>query len=364
METMEVKNPDKKFWEGKKVFITGHTGFKGSWLCLFLNYLKADIYGYALAPPTKPSLYKLCNIDDSIHSIISDIRDGDALKKSIEKSKPEIIIHMAAQPLVRLSYIDPVLTYQTNIMGTINLLESVRLTKSVKVVINVTTDKCYENKEWIWPYRENEPLGGYDPYSSSKACSEIITAAYRHSYFNPHKYTDHGIAIATARAGNVIGGGDWANERLIPDFMRAIFKGEKIKVRNPQAIRPWQHVLEPLTGYLILAEKLYTEGSKYADAWNFGPKDDDIRTVKWIVEYLCHKWGDNAEYEIDKEQQLHEANYLKLDWSKAKAYLGWQPRWSLEKALDSVIEFAEGLNDRRNIKEICLKQIMEYLNGQ
>jgi len=362
MENMELKNPDKNFWKGKKVFITGHTGFKGSWLCLFLNYLNADIYGYALEPPTKPSLYMLCNMDEFVKSAISDIRDIDALKKSIEKAQPEIIIHMAAQSLVRQSYLDPVLTYQTNIMGTINLLEVVRTVKSIKAVINVTTDKCYENREWIWPYRENEPLGGYDPYSSSKACSEIITAAYRSSYFNPNKYNEHRVSIATARAGNVIGGGDWATDRLIPDFIRAISKGEKVKIRSPHAIRPWQHVLEPLTGYLLLAEKLYAEGSKYAEAWNFGPKDEDAKPVEWIVNYLCKNWGSNASFTIDKNPQLHEANYLKLDWSKAKTYLNWYPRWSLVNALDSIINFSIAYFNKKNVKDVCQRQITEYLN--
>lgn len=357
-----MKNPDKNFWKGKKVFITGHTGFKGSWLCLLLNYLKADIYGYALEPPTEPSLYKLCNIDEFVNSTIADIRDADIVKNVIEKSQPEIVIHMAAQPIVRLSYLDPVLTYQTNIMGTINLLETVRTTKSIRAVINVTTDKCYENREWIWPYRESEPLGGYDPYSSSKACSEIVTAAYRSSFFNPQAYNEHRTAIATARAGNVIGGGDWATDRLIPDFIRAISKGEKVKIRSPHAIRPWQHVLEPLTGYLLLAEKLYSEGSKYADAWNFGPKDEDAKPVEWIVNYLCKNWGSIASFTIDKNPQSHEANYLKLDWSKAKAYLNWHPRWSLEKALDSIIDFSKAFIKEENINDICLKQISEYLN--
>jgi len=360
---MELKNPDKNFWKGRKIYITGHTGFKGSWLCLLLNYLKADIYGYALEPPTIPSLYQICNIDEFVHSTISDIRDGDALKKSIEKAQPEIVIHMAAQPLVRLSYLDPVLTYQTNIMGTINLLESVRVTKSIKAVINITTDKCYENREWIWPYRENEPLGGYDPYSSSKACSEIITAAYRNSFLNPKIYEEHSVAVATARAGNVIGGGDWADDRLVPDFIRAISKGEKIKIRSPYAIRPWQHVLEPLTGYLLLAEKLYAEGIKYAEAWNFGPNDEDAKPVEWIVNYLCQKWSNHAGFEVDKNPQPHEANYLKLDWSKAKAYLNWHPRWSLEKSLDSIIDFSRAFIKEENINDICLRQISEYLNG-
>lgn len=353
---MEIKTPSISFWKNKKVFVTGHTGFKGSWLCLLLNHLGAEVYGYALDPPTDPSLYKLCEIDKVIHSTIGDIRNLSKLKESIHTSKAEILIHMAAQPLVRYSYQNPVETYEVNVMGTVNVLESVRLETSIKSVVIVTTDKCYENKEWIWGYRENEPMGGYDPYSSSKGCAELVTAAYRNSYFNSKSSN---INVASARAGNVIGGGDWALDRLIPDFIRAVKNKEKINIRSPQSIRPWQHVLEPLTGYLVLAQALYFD-KKYAEAWNFGPNDEDAKPVEWIVKNLCEKWGNGSTYEIDKNPNVHEATYLKLDCSKAKSYLGWKPRWNLDTTLDSIIEFSKSSENKLN--NICLEQIKKYLN--
>jgi CDP-glucose 4,6-dehydratase len=348
------------FYAGKKVFLTGHTGFKGSWFCLWLHSLGAEVTGYALEPPTDPSLYELCSVDKSIKSTIADIRDGSALAKAMLAAQPEIVIHMAAQPLVRDSYKMPVETYAVNVMGTVNLFEAVRQCKSVKAAINVTTDKCYENKEWIWGYRENEPLGGYDPYSNSKACSELVTSAYRSSYFNPKEYGTHGIAVASARAGNVIGGGDWATDRLIPDCVRAILKGEKIVIRNPDAIRPWQHVLEPLSGYLMLAQRLYAEGPRYAEAWNFGPDDSDAKPVEWLVKSLCAKLGNGASYSIDKGQHPHEAHYLKLDCSKAKSELGWRPRWYLEKSINSIVEWTLGYKQGQDVKKVCLSQIEEY----
>ena len=353
---------DRDFWQGKKVFITGHTGFKGSWLCLWLHSLGAQVIGYALKPPTDPSLYELCSIDKLVESHIADIRDSEALSKALSAVHPDIVIHMAAQPLVRDSYKIPVETYSVNVMGTVNLFEAVRNSKSVKAVINVTTDKCYENKEWIWGYRENEPLGGYDPYSSSKACSELVTAAYRRSFFNSSNTSNlsTSVAVASARAGNVIGGGDWATDRLIPDCVRAILKNEKIVIRNPQAIRPWQHVLEPLSGYLMLTQKLFEEGPRYAEAWNFGPDDSDAKPVEWLVGSLCKKWGDGASYMIDKGKHFHEAHYLKLDCSKARSELGWQPRWDLEKAIESIIEWTRAYKSGKNIQEVCLKQIEEY----
>jgi CDP-glucose 4,6-dehydratase len=348
------------FWRGKKVFITGHTGFKGSWLSLWLHELGAKITGYSLNPPTTPSLFELCDLSELVNSVIADIREKDQLAEAVLAAGPEIVIHMAAQPLVRESYKSPVETYEINVMGTINLFEAVRRCKDVKAVINVTTDKCYENKEWLWGYRENEPLGGYDPYSNSKSCSELATAAYRNSFFNPSDYANHGVALASARAGNVIGGGDWAADRLIPDCIRAILKGEKIVIRNPIAIRPWQHVLEPLSGYLLLAKKLYEDGPKYAEGWNFGPDDQDAKPVEWIVDTMCKKWGQGASYEIDKGEHPHEARYLKLDCSKAKAELGWAPRWSLEKAIDTIIEWTKAYNKNKDLREACLEQIGEY----
>jgi CDP-glucose 4,6-dehydratase len=351
------------FYSGKRVFITGHTGFKGSWLCLWLSSLGAEVTGYALKPPTDPSLYELCAIEKLVKSNIADVRDGTVLIQAVLASQPEIVIHMAAQPLVRDSYKIPVETYSINVMGTVNLLEAIRQCKTVKAVINVTTDKCYENKEWVWGYRENEPLGGYDPYSNSKACSELVTAAYRNSYFNPKDYAAHGVAVASARAGNVIGGGDWATDRLIPDCVSAILKGEKIIIRNPEAIRPWQHVLEPLSGYLILAQKLYEEGPRYAEAWNFGPDDSGAKPVEWLVQRLCAKWGSGASYAIDKGRHPHEAHYLKLDCSKAKSELGWQPRWGLEKALESIVAWTQTYQQSLDLRKICVQQIEEYSNS-
>lgn len=353
---------DKSFWKNKKVFVTGHTGFKGSWLSLWLYYMGAEVTGYALNPPTKPSLFDLCDLNNCVQSVIADVRDGQLLNEAMLFAKPEIVIHMAAQPLVRESYKDPVGTYATNVMGTVNLFEAVRKCNSVRAVVNVTTDKCYENKEWVWGYRENEKMGGYDPYSNSKACSELVTSSYRNSFFNPKDYHIHGIAVASARAGNVIGGGDWADDRLVPDCVRALLKGEKIYLRFPNSIRPWQHVLEPLSGYLILAQKLYQEGTRYADGWNFGPEDKDAKPVEWIVKKLCNKWGKNATYDIDQNEHPHEANYLKLDCSKAKSELAWFPRWDLEQAIDAVIEWTKAYNEKKDIKEICLKQIQDYSN--
>lgn len=351
------------FWFTKKVFITGHTGFKGSWLSLWLQQLGAEVTGYALHPPTHPSLFEVVQVAQGMTSIISDICDGALLTNAMRQAEPDIVIHMAAQPLVRQSYVDPVLTYSTNIMGTIQLLEAVRQTPSVRAVVNVTTDKCYENKEWVWGYRENEPMGGFDPYSSSKGCSELVTAAYRNSFFNTGRQGEHQVALATARAGNVIGGGDWANDRLIPDVLRAIESGQSVKIRNPNATRPWQHVLDPLNGYLILAEKLYTEGPAFAEAFNFGPGEEDAKPVKWIVEQLIQSWGDGASWHLDGGTHPHEAHYLKLDCSKARSRLGWQPRWGLTKALQAIIVWHKVYSAHQSstaMRSLCLQQIKEY----
>jgi CDP-glucose 4,6-dehydratase len=351
---------NREFWKGKRVFISGHTGFKGSWLCLWLHKLGAEVTGYALDPPTEPSLFELCHIKELVRSIIADVRDGSALTKAMVSARPDIVIHMAAQPLVRDSYKIPLETYAINVMGTVNVFEAVRNCKTIKAVINVTTDKCYENKEWVWGYRENESLGGYDPYANSKACSELVTSAYRSSYFNPAEYQNHGVAVASARAGNVIGGGDWATDRLIPDCIRAILKVEQIAIRNPHAVRPWQHVLEPLSGYLMLAQKLYEDGALFSEAWNFGPDDSDAKPVEWLVKNFCAKWGKEASYRIDAGEHPHEAHYLKLDCSKAKTKLGWHPKWNLEKAIESIIEWTRAYKDTKNVQKICFEQIEEY----
>ncbi|MDB5619766.1 CDP-glucose 4,6-dehydratase [Tardiphaga sp.] len=328
------------FWAGKRVFLTGHTGFKGSWLSIWLKHLGANVTGFALAPPSHPSLFEVAQVANGMTSIIGDIRDARTLQEALVSARPEIVIHMAAQPIVRLSYHEPVETYATNVMGLVHLFEAVRKSPGIRAVVNVTSDKCYENKEWLWGYRESEPMGGHDPYSSSKGCAELVTAAYRRSFFNEENYATHGIALASARAGNVIGGGDWAADRLIPDMMRAIEAGRPVAIRNPHAIRPWQHVLEPLSGYLALAEKLHTHGPAFAEGWNFGPAESDARPVQWIVEQLTTMWGDGASWQLDTaEGQPHEAHYLKLDCSKSRMLLNWQPKWSLNQALHMITDW-------------------------
>lgn len=352
------------FWQGKRVFLTGHTGFKGGWLSLWLQHLGAQVTGFALPAPTTPSLFECAQVANGMTSIIGDIRDGVALAAAMNEAAPEIVIHMAAQPLVRRSYIDPVETYSTNVMGTVNLLEAVRQTASVRAVVNVTTDKCYENKEWVWGYRENEPMGGFDPYSSSKGCAELVTAAYRNSFFNVARYHEHRIAIATARAGNVIGGGDWAEDRLIPDILRAIQQGQSVNIRSPHAIRPWQHVLEPLSGYLALAEKLHTRGTAFAEAFNFGPAEEDAKSVQWIVQELTQQWGDGASWHLDSGKHPHEAHYLKLDCSKARVSLAWSPRWHLAQALQAIIVWHKARQSGEDMRAICLQQITDYASAR
>jgi len=340
---------DRSFWKGKRVFLTGNTGFKGSWLSLWLQTLGAETTGFALDPPTDPSLFVLTGLDKSMHWVKGDVRDSEAVLRAMTAARPEIVIHMAAQPLVRDSYVDPVGTYATNVMGTVHLLDAVRRVGSVGAVVNVTTDKCYENQEWPWGYRENEPMGGYDPYSNSKGCSELVTSAYRRSFSLP---------VATARAGNVIGGGDFAKDRLIPDIVRAIRSGERVKIRNPLAIRPWQHVLEPLSGYLTLAQAVFNEGAKMAEAWNFGPRDDDAKAVEWIVKNLCSLVPGSKGYEVDTNPQPHEAHYLKLDISKAKSRLGWEPQWNLQTALEKIVEWEN--YDRTDVLAVTERQIQTY----
>jgi CDP-glucose 4,6-dehydratase len=344
------------FWCGKRVFLTGHTGFKGSWLSLWLQSMNAELHGLALIPPTAPNLFTVAQVASGMaSSTLGDIRDLATVQKAMQASQADIVIHMAAQPLVRLSYAEPVETYATNVMGTVHVLESARHTPSVKAVVVVTTDKCYENKEWAWGYREDEPMGGHDPYSNSKGCSELVTSAYRRSFFQ-----DKGIALASARAGNAIGGGDWAADRLIPDILRAFEQSQPIIIRNPHATRPWQHVLEPLSGYLALAERLYTGGQECAEGWNFGPKDDDAKAVQWIVEHLVNSWGNGASWQQDGGVHPHEANYLKLDISKAKARLGWQPRWALGTALQATTYWHQKWLAGTDMRAVTLEQINKY----
>ncbi|WP_068779045.1 CDP-glucose 4,6-dehydratase [Paenibacillus sp. GM2] len=355
---------DSAFWKDKKVFLTGHTGFKGSWLSIWLSSMGAQVTGYSLEPNTQPNLYELLNVEELItKSVIADVRDRESLQFAMQEAKPDIVIHMAAQPLVRESYKSPAETYATNVMGTVNLFESVRICESVSVVVNVTTDKCYDNKEWVWGYREDEPLGGYDPYSSSKACSELVTSAYRNSFFS-NKEDGRYVAVASARAGNVIGGGDWAGDRLVPDCIRSISSNEPIIIRNPNSIRPWQHVLEPLSGYLLLAQGLFERGSEFSSAWNFGPRDEDAKPVEWIVKRLCEKWGTETSVFIDTNPQPHEAHFLKLDCSKAITYLNWRPRWNLDYVIDKIVEFNIAFSrDKSSLREVCLNQINEYVNS-
>lgn len=357
---MLVNGPNPDFWRGRRVLLTGHTGFKGGWLSLWLQRLGAELSGYALAPPTTPSLFEAGRVGVGMRSIIADVRDGAALAAAMQEAQPEIVIHMAAQPLVHYSYQAPVETYATNVMGTVHLLEAVRQTASVRAVVNVTSDKCYENREWIWGYRENEPMGGYDPYSNSKGCAELVTAAYRNSYFNPARYDQHGVALASARAGNVIGGGDWAEDRLIPDILRAITAGETVNIRSPHAIRPWQHVLEPLSGYLLLAQRLLEDGPAHAEGWNFGPAEEDAKPVQWLVERLTESWGEGASWQLDDQPQPHEAHYLKLDCAKARSRLGWQPCWHLGRTLESIVTWHRAYQQQDDMNTICRRQIDEY----
>lgn len=357
VESLAV-NPS--FWRGKRVLLTGHTGFKGSWLSLWLQSMGAQLVGYALMPPTNPSLFDMAQVGQGMTSVIGDIRDLAKLQSVFIEHRPEIVIHMAAQPLVRYAYLNPVETYATNVMGTVHLLESVRNTPGVKAVVNVTTDKCYENREWVWGYRENEPMGGYDPYSNSKGCSELVTASYRSSFFNASHHAQHGVALATVRAGNVIGGGDWAQDRLIPDILAAFEQGRRVDIRNPHAIRPWQHVLEPLRGYLTLAERLFEHGPVFAEGWNFGPHDDDAKPVGWIVTQMAGMWGNEAQWQIDTGEHPHEANYLKLDISKARSRLDWHPALRLGEALKLIIDWSRQRQAGANIRTLTLAQIDAY----
>jgi CDP-glucose 4,6-dehydratase len=347
-------------WQGKRVFLTGHTGFKGGWLALWLASKGAQVRGYALDPNTDPNLFTVARVGSVVDDVRGDIRDGISIESAIQSFAPEVVFHMAAQPLVRLSYDDPIGTYETNVIGTARVLDSIRRTPSVRAVVSVTTDKCYENKEWVWGYRETDPLGGYDPYSSSKACAEIVSAAYRQSYFPVNRLMHHGVALATARAGNVIGGGDWSADRLIPDLVRGFLAGEPVRIRRPHAIRPWQHVMEPLHGYIRLAEQLLTHEPKFATAYNFGPSDDDARPVEWIAGKMTGFWGDGAKWVLDEDPGVHEAGYLKLDASRARADLGWTPRLNLETALEWLVGWYRAWQAGADMYVFTLAQIEAY----
>lgn len=345
------------FFKNKKILLTGHTGFKGSWLTAWLLKLGAELCGFALEPNTNPSMFNILKLENKIDHNIGDIRNSLEIEKVVDEFQPEIVFHLAAQPLVRVSYEEPKLTYETNVIGTLNLFEAVRKVESVKTIINVTTDKCYENKEWVWGYREDEPMGGYDPYSSSKGCVELLSSSYRRSFFEKRN-----INLSTARAGNVIGGGDWAKDRLIPDVVRALSKNQEIKVRNPRAIRPWQHVLEPLYGYLLLAKETY-ESNQFVGAWNFGPYDSDILTVEEVVKLAIKKWGKGSYIEEKNIEEPHEAMMLKLDISKARYYLKWEPTYNSTQAIEKTIEWYKNyFESTSDMFEFTLKQIEEFEN--
>lgn len=352
---------NKDFWNGKRVFITGHTGFKGGWLALWLQSVGAYVSGYSLPVPTLPNLFEVGRVAEGMHSHLGDVRDLPGLLTVLKEEQPEVVFHLAAQPLVRYSYREPAETYATNVMGTVNLLEATRLTPSVRAVVIVTSDKCYENHEWVWGYRETDSLGGHDPYSNSKGCAELVTAAYRSSFFSPSEYSKHRVAVATARAGNVIGGGDWAEDRLVPDIVRAFSGRQPVVIRNPAAVRPWQHVLEPLAGYVALAEKLVTQGPAWGEAWNFGPAESDAKPVQWIVERMCETWGSGAAWEIDPKAHPHEAHYLRLDITKAECRLGWRPRWNLESGLRKTVEWYQAYQNGWDMRAITQAQIDDYM---
>tara|TARA_R110001606_G_scaffold178752_1_gene325425 strand:+ start:8119 stop:9210 length:1092 start_codon:yes stop_codon:yes gene_type:complete len=355
LEKLGITMVNSAFWQGKRVYLTGHTGFKGSWLSLWLANMGAVVKGYALAPPTQPSLFEVANVADKIESEIGDIRDLAQISASMMSFNPDIVIHMAAQPLVRLSYHEPLETYEVNVMGTAKVLEAARSCRNIKAIVSVTTDKCYENKEWVWGYREDEAMGGFDPYSSSKGCAELVTSAYRRSFMH-----EKGVGLASARAGNVIGGGDWAADRLIPDILRAFEKEIPVIVRNPAATRPWQHVLEPLAGYLVLAEHLYNQPDAYAEGWNFGPAENDAKPVDWILNQMVSKWP-SASWQLDMSANPHEAGYLKLDISKAKARLHWQPTWYLEQTLSKIITWHKAWLNDEDMQQACLNEINDYM---
>ncbi len=347
-------------WSGRRVFLTGHTGFKGSWLALWLSSRGAKIRGYALDPATEPNLFTAASVASALDDVRGDIRDSAKLAASMTEFAPDVVFHLAAQPLVRRSYADPLATYATNVMGTAHVLEAVRSTPSVRAVVCVTTDKCYENKEWVWPYRETDALGGHDPYSSSKACAEIVSAAYRSSFFPADRLHEHHVALATARAGNVIGGGDWSEDRLIPDLIRGFQTKQPALIRRPNAIRPWQHVLEPLHGYIILAEQLLAEQAQFASSFNFGPRDEDAWTVGRVATAVAKMWGEGASWERDPVSGVHEAHYLRLDASKAHAELEWRPRLGIDEALKWTMHWYRAWGDGADMRQITHSQIRAY----
>ena len=356
------RNMKSEFWRGTKVFVSGHTGFKGAWLCQWLQELGAEVTGYALEPPTQPNMFELLGMADGMNSVIGDTRDLPHLQRTMAEAEPEVVFHLAAQSLVRASYEMPVETFNTNVMGTVHLLEAVRQTKGVRSLVVITSDKCYQNREWYWSYREKSALGGDDPYSASKACAELVFAAYNKSFFHPNRYSEHGLALATVRAGNVIGGGDWATDRLVPDVLRSLISQRPVEIRNPHAIRPWQHVLEPLHGYLTLAEHLHEDGLRFSGAWNFGPFEDSERSVSWVVNHLYKLWGTDMKCRHDTRRQPHENIYLKLDSSKARSLLGWRPKLDLETTLEWIVEWTRKLQNGETMRAVTVEQIQRFAN--
>ena len=352
---------DSNFWQGKRVLLTGHTGFKGSWLSLWLQSVGVELLGYALEPPTDPNLFEVAGVAAGMTSIIGDIGDYVHLHRSVADFRPEIVIHMAAQSVVSTSYLDPVANYRSNVMGTVHVLEAIRQVGGVRSVVVITSDKCYENREWLWGYRETDPLGGYDPYSSSKACAELVTAAYRDSFFNPAHYAEHGVAIATARAGNVIAGGDWTTDGLVADITRSLLQQQPVMIRNPDAIRPWQHVLDALNGYLILAENLYTKGTAYTEAWNFGPYESSVKRVGWIVDRMLSLWGEDATWQLTPGSHFHEHISLSLDSSKARYKLDWQPKLSLEQSLEQIVTWTRCYRAKRDMHQVTIETIQQFM---
>jgi len=346
---------DIKFWKNKRVFVTGNTGFKGSWLTLWLHHLGAEVRGYSLHPISSPALFYELKLNRIIDTTFADIRDQVSLEKSMLGFNPDILIHLAAQPIVKLSYKHPLETYEVNVMGTAKVLDVARNCSNLKAIVNVTSDKCYENDERINGYKEDDPLGGFDPYSSSKACSELVTSAYRLSFFEEKK-----IGVASARAGNVIGGGDWSDDRLIPDIFRAFANSNPVYVRSPRSTRPWQHVLEPLSGYLLLCQKLYEDYRFYSKGWNFGPKDEDIRTVEWILDRMVEKWP-NSNWKLDHDSDFHEAKSLKLDISSTLRDLGWSPRWDLTSTIDKIIDWQKSWLNHQDMRKLSLIEIEKYM---
>jgi CDP-glucose 4,6-dehydratase len=358
--TLEALVMSSQFWRGKRVFLTGHTGFKGGWAAIWLKMWGAEVCGYSLAPSTDPSLFEIAGVADGIQSVIADIRDFERLRSEVVRFKPDLVIHVAAQSLVRYSYDAPIETYATNVMGTVNLFEAVRAAGSARVIINVTSDKCYENREWIWGYRENEPMGGHDPYSSSKGCSELVTSTYQKCFFNDHG----GAVLASCRAGNVVGGGDWSTDRLIPDIVRAYLNDEVVEIRNPDAVRPWQHVLEPMGGYLHLAERLWDEGHRLAGGWNFGPDQDSARPVREVVEILGRCWDSPRSWkDCSDPNSPHEARFLFLDIAKARIGLGWKPRWTLQEALGATAAWYQAVSAGEDPRRLTERQIEGFLSG-